>query len=457
MAKDLTKYAVLGIADGLGKARLVQQIIEDYAKKFVGSYEELKTAWPDDLQGGKGVFCILSEIDAKNERNYYVDSPISLKTGTEIAVCNQWGASNFPQFINHAKNLGYEINAITDNNAANSSDYQLPDVIVESLSNKSNSDYNIFDVYQYKNEHITNDDDLEQLYLAVIKFKPNAKIVSQYAWELFKKNRIEVAASLFKNRLDYTGDDHDWECFNSAENDFLKTLAIDIPFKEYQSENNAELNVVINIYGRMHQIFECINEEEEDIDAIEDHYPNIFDWKYKIDDDNLMIIEIDGDKIFEGSISELAIRDDTVGYDLESSQQDYIKPKLKKIIAFDEFRDFDTDDIWVSKKNYLLRIPQGRLRGDRGLELAPNFNNRYSMINYGKYHLEASVKVKSFSISDLFFQMDPNMDELISEPDGGPFYNFSKIFHYEKGELELEIVSDNVKDTEFQNGWLYDL
>jgi hypothetical protein len=230
----------------------------------------------------------------------------------------------------------------------------------------------------------------------------------------------------------------------------------EIPFKEYHSENDADLNIVINIYGRMHQIFECINKEEEDIDAIEDHYQNIFDWKYKIDDDNLMIIELDGEKIFEGSILELAIRDDVQVYDLEPFQQNYIKSKLKKIKTFDEFHEFDSDDAWVSKKNYLLRIPQGRLEGDRGLELAPNFNNRYSMINYGKYHLKAFVKVKSFSISDLFFQMEPTMEDLISEPDGGPYYNFSKIFHYEQGELELEVVSENLKDTEFQNGWLYD-
>ena len=90
MAKDLTKHIVLAIADGLGKVRLVQKIIEDYAQKFEGSYEELKSLWPNDLQGGKGVIRLLSEIDAKNERNYYVDSPIILKEGSKIAVCNQW-------------------------------------------------------------------------------------------------------------------------------------------------------------------------------------------------------------------------------------------------------------------------------------------------------------------------------------------------------------------------------
>jgi hypothetical protein len=31
MAKDFTKYSIVGVAEGLGKARLVQKIIEDYS------------------------------------------------------------------------------------------------------------------------------------------------------------------------------------------------------------------------------------------------------------------------------------------------------------------------------------------------------------------------------------------------------------------------------------------
>ena len=334
--------------------------------------------------------------------------------------------------------------------------FKLPEVITNNLRDDSNPDENIFAVYKYVKEHITNDDDLEQLYLAIIKFKPNAKIVGQYAWELFEKNRTEVAISLIKNKVNYTGDDHDWECFKSSEQDILP-VPIENPFKEYHGKENADLNIVINIHGRMHQVFECTKEEDVDIDDIDDHFQHIVDWTYKIDSDNLIIIEVDGEKIFEGSMSELAIGDDSIFYDLEPFQQNYIKPKVQKIIELEDFREFDSDEVWVSKKNYLIRVPQGRLEGDRGLELAPNFNNRYSMINYGKYHLEASVKVKSFAISDLFFQIDPCMCDLISEPSDGPFYNFSKIFHYEEGELELEIKDNSLKDTEFKKGWLYDL
>ena len=334
--------------------------------------------------------------------------------------------------------------------------FKLPEEITKNLKDYSNPDENLFAVYKYVNEHITNDDDLEQLYLAIIEFKPNAQIVGQYARELFEKGRVEVAISLIKNKEKYSGDDHSWKCFKSSERDILP-ISFTNPFKVYEAKDAANLNITINIHGRMHQVFSCTKEEDVNIDDIDDHYQNIFDWIYKIDDNNLMIIEVDGEKIFEGSLSELGIRETEVGYDLSKPKRKYITPKLEKIKQIKDFCEFDSDEVWVSKENHLLLIPQGRLEGDRGLELAPNFNNRYSMINYGKYNLEASVKVKSFAISDLFFQIDPCMCDLISEPSDGPFYNFSKIFHYEEGELELEIKDNSLKDTEFKKGWLYDL
>jgi uncharacterized tellurite resistance protein B-like protein len=114
MAKDFTKYAVEGIEKGLGKARLVQKIVEDYTNKNQMNYDALKEVWFDDLQGGKGVVRQLSEIDEKNERNYYIDAPITLNDGTKIAVCNQWGKENLANFILHAGLIGYVIKAEGD-------------------------------------------------------------------------------------------------------------------------------------------------------------------------------------------------------------------------------------------------------------------------------------------------------------------------------------------------------
>ena len=184
--------------------------------------------------------------------------------------------------------------------------FKLPEVITKNLKDYSNPDENLFAVYKYVNEHITNDDDLEQLYLAIIEFKPNAQIVGQYAWELFEKSRIEVAVSLIKNKEKYSGDDHAWKCFKSSERDILP-ISFTNPFKVYEAKDAADLNVTINIHGRMHQVFECTKEEDMDIDDIDDHYQNTFDFTYKIDDDNFIKVEVDGETIFEGNISKLKL------------------------------------------------------------------------------------------------------------------------------------------------------
>ena len=90
-----------------------------------------------------------------------------------------------------------------------SNTFKLPEIILNNLKNESNTDENIFCVYNYVQEHINNDDDLEQLYLAIIEFKPNAHFVGQYAWELFKKNRTAVAVSLMKNIINLWRNDDD--------------------------------------------------------------------------------------------------------------------------------------------------------------------------------------------------------------------------------------------------------
>lgn len=87
----------------------MQKIVAHYIDANQVHHDALKEIWFDDLQGGKGVFKRLSDIDEKNERNYYVDAPITLNDGTEIAVCNQWGKDNLANFMLHAGSLGYKI------------------------------------------------------------------------------------------------------------------------------------------------------------------------------------------------------------------------------------------------------------------------------------------------------------------------------------------------------------
>ena len=239
---------------------------------------------------------------------------------------------------------------------------------------------------------------------------------------------------------------------NSSYNSF------ESPFDIYQAKDDAELNVKINIHGRMHQLFQCTKEENEDMFEIDNHIQNIFDLIFKIDDDNFIVVEVDGDTVFKGNISELEIDSSNTeqGCDLSIPKRKYIEPSLEKIKQIKDFHDFDDDEILVSKKNNLMVVTQGRLDSDKGLEIAPNFNNRYTVYQYGKYHLETTIKLKRFTLSDLFFQQDPCMCDLIEEPSDGPFYSFSKIFHFSEGELKLLIVDSNVKATYVHKGWLLD-
>jgi len=117
MAKDFTKYNVEDVGSNLNKARLVQKIVTHHASSFKGTYQAFLEIWFDDLQGGKGVCKTLSEIDAKNERNYYTKEPVILSDGTELAICNQWGKENLSNFLLHAGTLGYVITTEGDDNA----------------------------------------------------------------------------------------------------------------------------------------------------------------------------------------------------------------------------------------------------------------------------------------------------------------------------------------------------
>jgi len=219
-----------------------------------------------------------------------------------------------------------------------------------------------------------------------------------------------------------------------------------------------EQTLKISVFGTMSQIFQCKKEEDESIEDIENHYDNILSWFYKIDADNLMIVELDGEKIFENNISELGINSDDLDtiWDADDDLKKNMAPKLATITSKKYFADIDSDEILISSKNHTLVINEGSLDYGIDLEQAPDFENRYTYEEYGKYHIETvPVKVSNFKMTDLFYQKDTNIEELLGA--GGEPYIFSKIHHYELGELEFEINTNNVKSTDLYEGWAYDV
>ena len=98
--------------NGLPKSRLVLEIITHYVQTYKPStIGELRTKFPDSIQGSFGVFTPMGSADASNfkgHKRYYTDKPVSLPDG-DIAVCTQWHKDNIINFIAAAEKLGYVI------------------------------------------------------------------------------------------------------------------------------------------------------------------------------------------------------------------------------------------------------------------------------------------------------------------------------------------------------------
>ncbi|MBP6755944.1 MAG: hypothetical protein KA210_07325 [Bacteroidia bacterium] len=116
MARDYTKYSIKGLGENLNKRQLVFTILKDYIEKNNPSLEVLLANFPDSLQGSQGV--VRKESDVYDPKRFNIKAPLKIKNGMHVVVSNQWG-DNLPGFIQHAENLGYEINSINNENDNN--------------------------------------------------------------------------------------------------------------------------------------------------------------------------------------------------------------------------------------------------------------------------------------------------------------------------------------------------
>ena len=118
MAKDYTKYTVKGIGENLNKRLLVFSIVKDWASKNNPSFDELKKAFPDEVQGSKSGL-IVKENEVKSQKKFNMKEPLTIKGKVSVVVSNQWG-NNLPNFIKRAEELGYSISKTNANKPASS-------------------------------------------------------------------------------------------------------------------------------------------------------------------------------------------------------------------------------------------------------------------------------------------------------------------------------------------------
>ncbi|HEY1719085.1 MAG TPA: hypothetical protein VGH42_12430 [Verrucomicrobiae bacterium] len=112
--KDYTKY---NFADRIyGKNGLVLAVVKAYLQnKPATTFEELKVAFPDELQGSWGVFDLLEKgqevFNRSGRYRFFIDEPDVLVTGDkkQIVVCTEWAVRNIGKFIERARELDFQI------------------------------------------------------------------------------------------------------------------------------------------------------------------------------------------------------------------------------------------------------------------------------------------------------------------------------------------------------------
>ena len=115
--RDTTRYAFDG---GIySKKGLVYAVVKRYVADHPGlSRDELKRAFDKSLQGSLGVVenveIAKQRGDAEYRVRFFSDEAeiLHLRDG-DMVVCTQWGILNIPRFLTVARQLGYQIEAIS--------------------------------------------------------------------------------------------------------------------------------------------------------------------------------------------------------------------------------------------------------------------------------------------------------------------------------------------------------
>jgi len=115
--RDFTKYRFENKT--YGKGQLVLAVITHHVSQNPNiTFAELKNAFPNDCQVDVGskrksgsVFTTVKEAYSSGTKRHFTNSDqiIRLSDGTHIAVSDQWGVKNIPNFRKYAEKLGYKI------------------------------------------------------------------------------------------------------------------------------------------------------------------------------------------------------------------------------------------------------------------------------------------------------------------------------------------------------------
>lgn len=115
-SRNYQKYVFEGLV--FGKGRLVLAVVAKHVELHPGiTFQQLQEVFPCRLQGtSNGVFQTLAKaqetLNREGRKRHYLNPDEVIKlSDCSVAVSSQWG-TNTENFIQHAKELGYEIEVV---------------------------------------------------------------------------------------------------------------------------------------------------------------------------------------------------------------------------------------------------------------------------------------------------------------------------------------------------------
>jgi hypothetical protein len=181
MSRDYTKYNITGLGENLNKRQLVFSIVKDWIEKNNPSYQELKNAFPDEVQGSNG--CIEKETEVKDHKRFNLREPLKIKNGVLVVISNQWG-SNIIDFIAAAEKLGYQISK---------ADFSQSESLIDT------SEFDLYDLNKQFNSYLGDknlcsklDEELETLLDNDPKYISYALVFESVSNHQFEYDREEV-------------------------------------------------------------------------------------------------------------------------------------------------------------------------------------------------------------------------------------------------------------------------
>jgi hypothetical protein len=119
---DRTRFTLDGQSEEYGKGRTVLEVVRKYVGQHPeATFDEVRQVFPDDLQGTYHQFstdgrCVIKRLkDVKDEKRFHVEEKDRIEImGEPVVVSREWNIENFNNFIEKARELGFEIEKVVN-------------------------------------------------------------------------------------------------------------------------------------------------------------------------------------------------------------------------------------------------------------------------------------------------------------------------------------------------------